>query len=93
MVDQDPAGLNGRLAEHFPEDYMDNRHPWPEPQVSTWPVVVRFKPGTILTAKTGNVGIIRLLDPEGRSWLMVARPGGKGVCFVRANRRFIQPIP
>lgn len=92
-MDQDPAGLNGRLADQFPEDYLDNRLPWPEPRVSTWPVVANFRAGTRLTAKTGNLGIIRLLDPEGRSWLMVARPGGKGVCFVRANQRFIQPIP
>lgn len=93
VVDQDPAGLNGRLHTQFPEDYTDIRQVWPEPLVSTWPVVARFKPDTILTAKLGNVGIIRLVDPEGRSWLMVGRPGGKGVCFVRANQRFIRPVP
>jgi hypothetical protein len=93
VVDPDPAGLNGRLSRAFPQDYSDIRQEWPEPKVSQWPVVATFLPGSRLTAKTGNLGVIRIQDPSGKTWLMVERPQGTGFCFVRAHQSYIRPIP
>lgn len=93
VVDPDPGGLNGRLSPKFPLAYDDITQEWPLPNVAQWPIVARFAPGSILQARTGNVGVIRQLDPQGRAWMMVSRPTGQGFCFVRAHRRYIQPVP
>lgn len=93
VVDTDPAGLNGRLATNFPQNWEDPRETWPSSEVLQWPVVASFAPGSRLKAVHGNLGAIFLQDRSGRSWLMVFRPDGRGVCFVRANARFIRPVP
>ena len=91
VVDPDPSGLRGRLSPRFPANYEDPRQEWPPLTVSTWPEVARFAPGTVLSAVLGNVGAIHVKDPEGRCWLMVHNPAG-GICFVRANHRFLRPL-
>jgi hypothetical protein len=91
VVDADPQGLNGRLAENFPRLYDDARQPWPTTEVLTWPVVERFPKGRILEAVTGNVGVMLIKETSGRTWMMVRRSDG-GVCFVRANHRFLRPV-
>jgi hypothetical protein len=90
VVDSDPQGLNGRLAKSFPQHYDNNREPWPTTEVLTWPVVERFHSDQILEAVTGNLGVMLIKEPSGKTWMMVRRSDG-GVCFVRANHRFIQP--
>lgn len=92
VVDGDPQGLNGRLAPDFPSRYDDARAVWPTSSPLSWPVVARFPGGSSLQARTGNVGVIRLQDAQGRSWMMVSRPGGAGICFVRAHQRYIRPV-
>lgn len=92
VVDTDPEGLNGRLARDFPVNYDSVAAPWPSSPPLSWPVVARFTSGSLLRARTGNVGVIRIQDPQGRSWMMVTRPEGSGICFVRAHRRYIRPV-
>ena len=94
VVDPDPEGLNGRLADDFPADWEDIRASWPETNVAQWPVVTKFSTGSILTACPGNCGIIFLKDKNGKSWLMVYRDPVKKskVCFVRANVKYIKPV-
>jgi hypothetical protein len=90
VVDSDPQGLNGRLAENFPRLYDDDRQPWPTTEALTWPVVERFRKGQILEAVRGNLGVMLIKETSGRTWMMVRRSDG-GICFVRANQRFIRP--
>ncbi len=92
VVDPDPEGLNGRLARDFPVNYDSVAAPWPSSPPLSWPVVARFASGSLLRARTGNVGVIRIKDPQGRSWMMVSRPEGSGICFVRAHQRYIRPV-
>ena len=64
------------------------------------PVVKRFKKGDIIQTDVGRGGsdevLINTLDNQGKPWMYVR--GGKDVkdlpihsCYVRANKRYIQP--
>jgi hypothetical protein len=100
VVDADPKGLNCRMASEFrpvtldgadaPATlYQNNRH-----NISQWSVVFSFAKGQELRAVTGNMGAqqIMLRDRDGNSWLGVHTNAQRGDCFVRANRRFVEPI-
>lgn len=93
VVDPDPQGMNGRLAPDFPNNYEDSRIPWPTSEPLSWPVVARFPSGSSLQACTGNLGVLRIKDSQGRYWMMVKRPKGSGFCFVRSHQRFLRPVP
>ncbi len=96
--DPDPNGLNCRMPEQFQGIVMDslevpetlrtnNRH-----EISEWSVVRRFQVGDRLQAVTGNnANQIVLLDKRGKPWIPVSIDEGN--CFVRANSRWIVPIP
>ncbi|AFY82162.1 hypothetical protein [Oscillatoria acuminata] len=96
--DPDPNGLNCRMPRQFRGIIMDsldvpetlrtnNRH-----EISQWSVVRRFQRGERLEAVTGNnANQIVLLDKRGKPWIPVSIEGEN--CFVRANQRFIVPIP
>lgn len=98
VSDADPNGLNCRMAEEFQGIYLDslevpdslrmnNRH-----EIAQWSVVRVFERGERLQAVTGNnANQIVLLDKRGKPWIPVDIQDGN--CFVRANRRFITPIP
>jgi len=96
VVDPDPNGFNGRLSPKWPANWDAVDANWPDTRVikPDWPVVVRFNQGRILSARYGNMGNIFVRDGNGSSWLLVssgpARPNG--VCFVRANRKFMKPV-
>ena len=100
VVDADPKGLNCRMASEFRPVALDgadapnalyenNRH-----NISQWSVVFAFSKGQELSAVTGNWGAqqIMLRDRDGNPWLGVNTNRQRGDCFVRANRRFIEPI-
>ncbi|MBW4418111.1 MAG: hypothetical protein KME13_02645 [Myxacorys californica WJT36-NPBG1] len=100
VVDADPKGLNCRMASEFRPVALDganaptalyenNRH-----NISQWSVVFSFAKGQELRAVTGNWGAqqIMLRDRDGNSWLGVHTNAQRGDCFVRANRRFVEPI-
>lgn len=98
VVDRDPKGLNCRMAQRFQGVSVDGIDAPPElskrnlHNVSQWPVVFSFRQGQRLVAVTGNMdNQIVLVDSQGKPWLPVYT--SKGNCFVRANSRFIQPIP
>ncbi len=59
-------------------------------------IVRQFKPGEVLQADVGRGGAdeVRLnaKDATGKPWLRVRSQGGQDLnCYVRANRRYIQP--
>ncbi len=92
VVDPDwDNGLNGRLTPEWPADWEHINVKWPQSNVATWPVVARFFPGTVLNASWGNRGAISLKDHNGKPWLMIQISRDR-YCFVRANKRFIQPV-
>ncbi len=98
VSDRDLNGLNCRMARQFQGIALDstdvpdslranNRH-----EISEWSVVAVFETGEPLEAVTGNVANqIVLLDKRGKPWIPVYFEDGN--CFVRANNRFIVPIP
>jgi hypothetical protein len=92
VVDPDPAGLNARLHPNFPGNYEDPRVTWPSGDVRAWPVLRTFARGSLLAAVPGNVGMIIRHDSDQSPWLMVENPAG-GICFVRAHKDFIRPVP
>jgi len=61
-------------------------------------VILTFSPGTILQA--GDLGrggsdevMLNLRDHQGRTWMTArSRNGHYYGCYVRANRRYIQPV-
>lgn len=91
VADKDPNGLNGRLSKDFPVNWNDARTKWPNSNVAKWPVVARFGYGKVLNAVNGNRGINRMLDANGKPWLMIEISKGK-YCFVRANKKYIVPV-
>lgn len=97
VMDPDPNGFNGRLTPKWPANWDAVDANWPDTRVikPDWPVVVRFNRGRVLRAMSGNMGLIFIRDGRGLPWLMVsAGPAGKpnGVCFVRANAKFLKPV-
>lgn len=93
VVDQDwKNGFNGRLSSDFPSNWDDCDSRWPEkPDISSWPVVIKFFPDMLLNGCQGNCGTITIEDNKGNPWLMV-RIGIDKICFVRANSRYIKPV-
>ena len=90
VIDPDPNGLNVRLHPRFPSRYEDDREPWPESPVRSWPVIGTVARGDIVQARRGNVGVIHVTDPSGARWLMIAY--GQGVGFVRWSTPFVRPV-
>ncbi len=57
-----------------------------------------FQRGEVLQANIGRGGsdevLINAKDSQGKPWMFVrSRPGTSYDCYVRANRRYIQPYP
>ncbi|MCT7983193.1 hypothetical protein NG796_07795 [Laspinema sp. A4] len=98
VSDRDPNGLNCRMPRQFLGIVMDSMEV-PETlrtnnrnEISQWSVVRVFEGGDRLEAVTGNLANqIVLLDKRGKPWIPVSIEEGN--CFVRANSRFIVPIP
>ncbi len=93
VVDPDPQGLNCRWSDQVPPDWYAPHAQWPALDIMDWPVVRRFRTGTILTANTTPAGFATLTDNRGLPWLKVAIGEGDRICLVRANRLFIRPHP
>lgn len=103
VIDPDPTGLNCRMAKQFQGIAMDAVNTPDEllsrdykPNINTWKVIRRFRPGQRLSAVTGN-GMNQHLqfDDRGKPWMAVRVSTLGNVivdCFVRANRRLIQPL-
>ena len=94
VVDTDPAGLNGRLS-------MDHSYEWFSPgceyrkrNIYEWPVVRRFKKGTLLLADLSPAGFCTSFDDRGKPWIRVSIDSEFGgiICYVRANEKYIKPV-
>lgn len=88
VIDPDPKGLNARIPPGPPIKGCD---PLPNEEVSTWPVSTQLKKGTILFG-VSDAWVGRVQDREKRWWMHFRTLGGQE-CWVRANSRFIRPIP
>ena len=101
VIDDDPAGLNGRLALNFPPAWFPPGNKVLKESINNWPVIRRFRKGTILVSNAAPEGTEIFCEGEenGKSWLKVnlapKNTGSHGqeiLCFVRANNRYIRPI-
>ena len=103
VVDSDPNGVNCRATSIFLDGSwqlisMISRIPTdPFPtDIQNFPVVQKFPKGTALVAITSPAGFSTWEDNEKKLWLRVSLPSQKSInsmCFVRANSKFIVPIP
>ncbi len=100
VADPDPNGLNCRMAFQYrpalfesqnmnSTNIEDNRY-----SIGSWPILVKLPAGTRLSAPLvgrGGTSQTIILDADRRPWL--ALNTYLGACLVRANSRYIQPIP
>jgi hypothetical protein len=101
VVDSDPSGLNCRIANQYRAIRFEseqsasplianNKH-----TIGDWPVLVKVPRNTVLTAplidlRGGKLPIL-VRDRNGSPWIPLKTY--RGQCLVRANSRYIQPIP
>ena len=98
VVDSDPNGVNCRATSIFLDGSwqaisMTSRIPT---NIQNFPVVQKFPKGTALVANTAPAGFSTWEDNKKKLWLRVSLPSQKSInsmCFVRANSKFIVPIP
>lgn len=85
--------LAGRLTPTWPEDEQSPgallKVDWMVPK---WPVVLTFHAGDRLLAIPDEGGGVLIKDIDGYNWMKVENPQG-GFCFVRANSKYIRPLP
>lgn len=94
VVDEDPSGLNGRLSMDHPFQWFSPGCGYEDDKISQWPIIRRFKKGTILSADLSPAGFCMSMDDRGKPWIRVSidtEPGGI-ICYVRANRKFVKPV-
>jgi len=89
VIDPDPNGLNARFPPGPPR--KDCCDALPNEEVGTWPVVAQLKKGTVLCG-ISNVWVGHAQDKQKRWWMNFRTPDGQEV-WVRANSKFIRPIP
>lgn len=92
VVDPDPNGLNCRWSSAMPADWYSPAAPLPAFTILDWPVVRRFRQGTVLTANTTPAGFATVTDTRGKPWLKVSIGPNDQICLVRANAQFIRPV-
>lgn len=60
------------------------------------PVLRQLKQGAILQAEVYRGGadevLLNIKDTRGKPWMAVRGEAGATTCYVRANRRYIQPV-
>lgn len=94
-VDQDPEGLNCRMTNATYDQIID-----PGSKITldigNWPVVGTLKAGQDFEISLGPAGFGVVYDTQQQPWIYVEETkieGAPSGCFVRANNRFVQPIP
>lgn len=93
VVDLDPKGLNCRWSNRMPADWQSPSAVWPAITPESWSVAQRFRGGSILEANGGVAGFSVMADDRELPWLKVLIGTNDKTCLVRANKRFIRPIP
>ena len=94
VVDEDPAGLNGRLSMDHPFQWFSPGCGYENDKIYNWPVIRRFRKGTILPADLSPAGFCISMDDRGKPWVRVSIDTESGgiICYVRANKNFIRPV-
>ncbi len=93
-VDADSNGLNCHGLDLTYEQLIDPRNSV-EFNIGKWPVVGALKQGQDFEINPGPAGFGVVYDTKQNPWMYVeniAGENGPSNCFVRANRRFVQPI-
>ncbi len=94
VVDEDSAGLNGRLSMDHPFQWYSPGCQYEKNKIYNWPVIRRFKKGTILPADLSPAGFCISMDDRRKPWVRVSidtEPGGI-ICYIRANKNFVRPV-
>lgn len=95
VVDSDPNGVNCRWSQEMPTNWYAPDAKLPRLNISQWSVVRRFQkntPSQTLNANLTPAGFATLFDESGKPWLKVSIGANEQICFVRANKKYIQPI-
>ena len=98
VVDSDPNGVNCRATSVFLDGSwqalsMTSRIPT---DIQNFPVAQKFPKDTVLVANSAPAGFSTWEDNKKKLWLRVSLPSQRSInsmCFVRANSKFIVPIP
>lgn len=95
VVDSDPNGVNCRWSQEMPTNWYAPDAKLPRLNISQWSVVRSFKkntPSQTLTANLTPAGFATLFDESGKPWLKVSIGADDQICFVRANKKYVQPV-
>lgn len=92
VVDPDANGLNCRWSRQMPREWYSPGARLPRMDVVNWPVVRRFRTGTVLTANLTPAGFEIMYDNRNLPWLKVSIGSNDQICLVRANRQFVRPV-
>ncbi len=94
VVDPDPNGLNCRWSREVPQEWYSPNAVWPPRRFQSWSVVKRLASSSPIVANGGPAGFVTIADERGLPWLKVSLDDrSDSICLVRANNRFIQPVP
>lgn len=93
VVDPDLEGLSCRWSSEVPEEGATPNAVQPDRDFQNWPVVRTFDYGTVLSASGNPGGFTVMHDDRNLRWLKVYLGSDNQICLVRANARFILPLP
>lgn len=95
VVDSDPNGVNCRWSQEMPTNWYAPDAKLPTLNISQWSVVRHFQkntPSQTLTTNLTPAGFATLFDESGKPWLKVSIGSDQQICFVRANKKYVQPV-
>lgn len=93
VVDPDPQGVNCRWSKTMPDNWYHPEAKLPPATFGQWETIRRFKKNAKLTAHLSPAGFVILYDTVRKPWLKVSLGANEKVCLVRANAKFIRPLP
>lgn len=93
VVDATPNGLNCRWFKANPRDWYAPHSTLPNRDIVNWPVRRQFQQGSVLVANITPGGFSFLYDARELAWIKVDIGPNNEICMVRANSRFVQPMP
>lgn len=95
VVDPDPKGLNCRMGSYTKEQIY-NASNTIKMDIFNWRVVGTLKREQSFENELGPAGFGIIYDTQKKPWMFVDKVYAKGApkhCFVRANSKYIKPVP